>query len=309
MMERQEEDGVGAVMRAFLIGLTLAVVACARDPKGTSTSLGSGGVDTGRVAVPGSSLFFEAAGSGSPVVLLHGGNLDRRMWDAEWAALQATHRAIRYDARGFGRSGPADSAFQAHEDLRTLLDSIRIARATLIGLSLGGRIAIDFALAYPERVDRLVLVAPGISGGKWADDGDTTWLRVARRAAAVGDTIAVARAWLQSAYIRTALRHSAMAPKVKQWVLDQVPFWGGIVRHQDLEVEATPPAAGRLAELAMPILLILGTDDTPFIQDVAAAIAREGRRVQRIDLPGIGHMVNLEAPEAFRAAVDAFLAR
>lgn len=296
-------------MRDLLVVLTVAVVACARGADGTAASLVSGAVDTGRVAVPGSSLFFEAAGAGSPVVLLHGGNLDRRMWDAEWAALQATHRAIRYDARGFGRSGPADSAFQAHEDLRVLLDSLQVSRATLIGLSLGGRIAMDFALTYPERVDRLVLVAPGISGGQWADDGDTTWLRAARRAAAVGDTIAVARAWLQSAYIRTSLRDSAMARQVRQWVLDQVPFWGGMVRHQDLEVEATPPAAGRLAGLAMPILLIVGTDDTAFILDVAAAIAREGRRVQRVDLPGVGHMVNLEAPEAFRAAVDAFLAR
>lgn len=296
-------------MPSLIIALFLALVACSQDPKRTTMPAERGGVDTGRVVVAGSSLFFEAAGSGSPVVLLHGGNLDRRMWDAEWSALQATHRVTRYDARGFGRSGPADSPFQAHQDLRVLLDSLRIARATLIGLSLGGRIAIDFALAHPERVDRLVLVAPGISGGQWADDGDTTWLRHARRAAAVGDTIGVARAWLHSAYIRTALRDSTTARQVQQWVLDQTPFWGGIVRHQDLEVDATPPAAGRLAQLTMPILLIVGTDDTPFIQDVAAAIAREARHVQRIDVPGVGHMVNLEAPEAFRAAVAAFLSR
>lgn len=294
-------------MRAALLGITFALVACARDSDLTFRSTAIGGVDTGRVAVPGSTLYFEAAGAGSPVILLHGGNLDRRMWAAEWAALQARHRVIRYDARGFGRSGPADSSFQAHQDLRALLDSLRITRATLIGLSLGGRIAIDFALAHPERVDRLVLVAPGISGGTWADDGDTTWLRVARRAAAVGDTVGVAKAWMQSAYIRTALRDSAMTRQVQQWVLDQVPFWGGIVRHRDLEMEAVPPAAGRLSELAMPILLMVGTDDTAFILDVAAAIARQGRHVQRIDVPGVGHMVNLEAPEAFRAAVDAFL--
>lgn len=296
-------------MRALVLALTLTVAACRPDTERPPVSLAREAVDTGRVAVPGSSLYFEAAGAGSPVILLHGGNLDRRMWDAEWGALQATHRVVRYDARGFGRSGPADSAFRAHDDLRVLLDSLQLARVTLVGLSLGGRIAIDFALAHPERVDRLVLAAPGISGGSWADDGDTTWLHVARRAAAVGDTLAVADAWLGSAYIRTALRDSVMARQVRTWVRDQAPFWGGIVRHQDLEVEAEPPAAGRLSELTMPILLIIGSDDTAFIHDVAAAIAREGREVERIDVPGAGHMVNLEAPEAFRSAVAAFLAR
>jgi pimeloyl-ACP methyl ester carboxylesterase len=129
--------------------------------------------DTGRVTVPGSSLFYESAGTGRPVILLHGGNLDRRMWDAEFDALRAAHRVIRYDARGYGRSGPADTAFSAHHDLLALMDTLQLSRASLVGLSMGGRIAMDFALSHPDRVDRLVLVAPGISGGTWAEDADT----------------------------------------------------------------------------------------------------------------------------------------
>lgn len=265
--------------------------------------------DTGRVRVPGSTLFYESAGSGSPVILLHGGNLDRRMWDAEFAALQRTHRVVRYDARGYGRSGPADTAFSAHDDLRVLMDALRLEKASLIGLSLGGRIAMDFALSHPERIDRLVLVAPGVSGGTWAEDADTAWLTRAREAATRHDTIGVARAWLGSAYIRTALRDSATARRVRQWVEDQTPFWGGIMRHQDLEVEATPPAAGRLAELTAPILLVVGTADTPFILDVAQAIQTRAAHVRRVDLPGVGHMVNLEAPGPFLEAVATFLAR
>ena len=264
--------------------------------------------DTGRVPVPGSSLYYESAGSGSTVILLHGGNLDRRMWDAEFAALERTHRVIRYDARGFGRSGPADTAFSAHHDLLALMDALQLRRASLAGLSLGGRIAIDFALAHPDRVDRLVLTAPGISGGTWADDGDTLWLNAARAAAQRHDSVAVARAWLQSAYIRTALRDSAMARRVRTWARDQLPFWAGIMRHQDVEVEANPPAADRLAELRAPILLIVGMEDTAFIHDVARAIEAQAPDVRRIDIPGAGHMVNLEAPAAFLRAVTGFLA-
>ncbi len=292
-------------MRLLLVPiLVLSIESCApegsRAPAATSP-------DTGRVQLPGSSLYYESAGKGSTVILLHGGNLDRRMWDAEFAALQRTHRVIRYDARGFGRSGPADTAFAAHRDLLALMDALQLERASLVGLSMGGRIAIDFTLAHPERVDRLVLAAPGISGGTWADDGDTLWLNEARAAARRHDSLAVARAWLQSAYIRTALRDSAIARRVRGWALDQLPFWAGIMRHQDVEVEANPPAAEHLAELRVPILLIVGTDDTAFIQDVARAIQSQAPNVRRVDIPGAGHMVNVEAPAEFLRVVTEFL--
>ena len=289
--------------------LLLLLTACQPATREPAASPAATTPDTGRVPVPGSTLFYESAGTGSPVILLHGGNLDRRMWDAEFAALQHTHRVIRYDARGFGRSGRADTAFAAHHDLLALMDALQLRRASLVGLSLGGRIAMDFALAHPERVDRLVLVAPGISGGSWAEDGDSAWLTVAREAAKRNDSLAVARAWLGSAYIRTALRDSVTAQRVRRWVEEQSPFWAGMVRHQDLEVEAAPPAAGRLAELSAPILLVIGTDDTPFIHDVARAIQAQAAHVRRVDIPGVGHMVNLEAPARFLEVVTAFLAK
>ena len=285
------------------------VVACMAEPKPASVALSDAAIDTGRVQVAGSTLFYESSGAGDPVILLHGGNLDRRMWDAEFEALRRSYRVIRYDARGYGKSGPADTAFKAHEDLRALIEALSIERASLIGLSLGGRIAMDFALAYPERVTRLVLAAPGISGGQWADDADTAWLSVARRAAAIKDSVAVARAWLGSAYIRTALRDSARAEWIEGLVVDQAPFWGGMIRHRDLEVPATPPAAGRLRDLAAPILLVVGSDDTRFIKDVARAIEREAPRVRRVDVAGVGHMVNLEAPQQFLSVVIEFLSR
>ena len=294
-------------MERCLLLLGLLLSACVTEERDAAVPAATANVDTGRVRVPGSSLFYEAAGSGAPVILLHGGNLDRRMWDAEFTGLRGRHRVIRYDARGYGRSGPADTVFRAHDDLLALMDTLRLPRAALVGLSLGGRIAIDFALAHPERVDRLVLAAPGISGGEWAEDGDTAWLVIARKAAAQKDSVAVALAWLGSAYIRTALRDSAMAQRVRQLVVEQSPFWGGIMRHRDLEEAAVPAAAERLTQLSAPILLVTGSDDTPFIQDVARAIATHAPNVRRLELPGVGHMVNLEAPDAFLAAVLRFL--
>ena len=289
-------------MRYLLV--LLALTACAVDRTGTLSEIP---IDTGHVAVPGSSLFYEASGAGDLIILLHGGHLDRRMWNAEFDSLRSTHRVLRYDARGYGKSGPQDTTFQAHEDLLMLMDSLRIPRAALIGLSLGGRISMDFALAHPERVTRLILAAPGISGGKWTEDGDSTWLIDARKALATKDSVGLARAWLKSAYINTALRDSARSKWIERVALEQAPFWGGMIRIGDKEAEASPAAAGRLRELAMPILLIVGSADTPFILDVARAIGRDAPNVKRLDLPGIGHMVNLEAPAEFMAAVRDFL--
>jgi 3-oxoadipate enol-lactonase len=292
----------------WITAAAVACLACDRAPAPATPAAEVVAIDTGRIAVPGGSLYYEAAGTGTPVVLLHGGNLDRRMWDREFARLRQTHRVVRYDARGFGKSSAADQPFAAHDDLAALLRGLGIARASLIGLSLGGRIAMDFALAHPEMVDRLVLAAPGISGGKWAEDHDTLWVVAARAAAKRNDSVAVSLAWLESAYIRTALHPPEQAERLRGIARDNASFWMGMIRHGDLEREASPPAADRLEQLQMPVLLLVGSIDTPFIQDVARAIAARVPHVRRVDIPGVGHMVNLEAPERFDAEVKAFLA-
>ncbi len=264
-------------------------------------------VDSGYATIDNGRLYYEVAGSGEPVILLHGRNLDRRMWDEQFALFQRQFRVIRYDARGFGRSSPHDQPFAAPDDLAALYRELGLTRASLVGLSLGGRIAIDFTLAHPEMVDRLVLAAPGISGGEWAEDGDTLWIVAARAAAQRGDTVGVALSWLQSAYIASALKPRERAERLRQIVIDNVDFWMEMVRHQDLEREADPPAAGRLSEIKAPVLLIVGTGDTPFILDVANAITKQAANVRRVDLPGVGHMINLEAPERFHTEVLRFL--
>ena len=291
-----------------MVFTAIALCACDRGPARSTPDAAVTSVDTGRVAVNGGSLYYEAAGVGPPVILLHGGNLDRRMWDLQFALLRQRYRVVRYDARGFGRSSAADRPFAAHDDLAALVRELHLSGAALVGLSMGGRIAIDFALAHPGLVDRLVLAAPGISGGTWAADGDTLWLPQARAAAKRGDSVGVALAWLGSAYIRTALQPPERAAAVRQMVVDNASYWMGIVRHHDLEREATPPAADHLKDLQTPVLLLVGDSDTPFIYDVAKAIAQRAPHVRRVDVPHAGHMLNLEAPEQFNAELLAFLA-
>lgn len=289
-----------------IIAVTLC--SCDRAPVARAADSAVAVVDTGRVAVDGGSLYYEAAGSGPPVILLHGGNLDRRMWDDQFELLRRNHRVIRYDARGFGRSSGADTAYAAHDDLAALFRGLGLSRVVLVGLSLGGRIAIDFSIAHPELVERLVLAAPGISGGEWSADNDTLWTVKARAAVKSGDSVGIALAWLESAYIRTAMHPPERAALIRQMAVDNADFWMGLVRHDDLEREAVPPAAGRLQELRAPTLLLVGEYDTPFIHDVARAIAARAPQVRRVDFPRVGHMLNLEAAEQFNAELLTFLA-
>jgi pimeloyl-ACP methyl ester carboxylesterase len=262
-------------------------------------------VRSGTIAVDQGSLGYEDRGAGPTVVFIHGGNLDRRLWDEQAELFGKDHRVIRYDVRGFGKSSPADVPHQAHHDLGALLDSLRVDRAALVGLSLGGRIAVDYALTHPGRVTHLVLAGSGLSG--WPDwsGGDTLWR--AQLVAGVRDSnpAAIAAAWLASDYMRPAMEVPRLVPILERIAREQAPNWLG----RDLETELDPPAVGRLRELRVPTLILLGTRDSPPIHRIADSLLTAIDGAKLIRFPGAGHMLNLEQPERFNREVADFLKR
>lgn len=264
-------------------------------------------VESGSIAVNGSQLYYEAAGRGTVVVLLHAGNLDRRVWDPQFLPLAREHRVIRYDLRGYGRSGPVDAPYAHHEDLAALLDSLGIQRASLVGLSGGGRIAIDFALAHPERVNRLVLASTGLSGWRYQNAGDTAYFAEARRARDRGDAAALGLSWLGSAYMRPAMEHPELVAPLREMAAENGKAWMGLLKHGDLERPADLPALHRTEALRVPTLLIVGTRDTPDIQAIADTLATTVPGIRRMTFEGSGHLVNMEQPERFTELVRTFL--
>ena len=114
--------------------------------------------------VNGTQLYYEVAGEGEPLILIHGGQLDRRMWDDQFAAFSTHYQVIRYDVRDYGLSTCPPGTYSNHEDLYGLLKHLNMHSAYLVGLSLGGAIAIDFALTYPDMVHALILASSGLSG-------------------------------------------------------------------------------------------------------------------------------------------------
>src|SRR5712692_8710831 len=121
-------------------------------------------------------LYHEVAGDGPALVLIHGGLWDARMWDDQFDAFAEGHTVIRYDLRGFGRSDPPTGPYSNTRDLTELLRALDIDRATVLGLSMGGRVAIDFAIEHPEMVSGLLPVAAGLGGFEYDDpDLEKRW--------------------------------------------------------------------------------------------------------------------------------------
>lgn len=252
-----------------------------------------------RVAEP--VIYYESAGSGEPVVLIHGGQMDRRMWDPQFDSWSRKYRVVRYDVRGYGRSATPTVPYSDVDDLLAVLDALAIPKAHLVGLSLGGRIAIDFTLVHPDRVASLAAVAAGLSGfefsaGNWPQQ---------MRAAQEGGGEAAAELWLKDPYMAPAMEHPELAPRIRALVLENGREW---LQNPLLSKRLTPPAAKRLAEIRVPTLVVVGDRDVPDMQKVADQLAAEVKGSRKVVIAGAGHIVNLERPAEFDRAVLGFLA-
>ncbi len=246
--------------------------------------------------VSGGRLWYEEAGSGSAVVLLHAGLMDSRMWEPQVPALAERFRTIRFDVRGYGRSDPPTTPFSPVEDLRSLLDALSIDSAALVGCSMGGAIALDFALAYPERVWALMPVAAGLSGFRFRAYDDEQTAR-AEAAEAAGDLAAGADIWLEvwaplgsEEPIRTIAHETA-----KVFALE------------DYELEPERPAADRLGEIRAPTLVLVGDRDVPAMAAIADKLAAEIPAARKVVLEGADHLPSFRVPAELNRLLLDFL--
>jgi pimeloyl-ACP methyl ester carboxylesterase len=261
----------------------------------------------GIAEVNGASLYYDVTGNGEPLVLVHAGIADRRMWDGQLQALGERYRVIRYDMRGCGRSeAPADLPFSHHEDLRGLLDYLGIERALLTGCSIGARTVIDFALAHPERVRALALVCPSISGFESDEEPPEEWDELVA-ADEAGDLEKVSelevRIWVDGPYRSPDDVDSALRDRVREMnliALRNEPHLGE-------ELQAGPPAVNRLAEIRVPTLVVAGDLDRPEVGARAELLAGSIPVAQMVVMNGTAHVPSIEKPEEFNRVVLEFL--
>lgn len=289
----------------------LLMAGCERQREGESEEMVDDVATTGFVEVNGAMLYFEEKGSGPPLVLLHSANTNLHIWDGQFDFLARNHRTVRYDARGFGRSRSELVDFTDYEDLRLLLDHLGIDRTVLVGLSLGGMTAFEFALEYPERVSSLVLAGAGLNGFEYSfSEEERERFAEIRRAAAEGD-LEVAASLGTEAYFNAPERPwSEVRLEIRETVKDMFLqsedrfALNSNALHHFLE----PKAIERVAEIQAPLLVILGEHESPNEYGIANILENNIPNVQRAIIPGAKHLTSMENPEAFNRAVYGFLA-
>jgi 3-oxoadipate enol-lactonase len=267
--------------------------------------------ETGWLDVPGGRLYYEVDGAGEPLLLIHGGLGSLRMWDGQVPAFAEHYRVIRYDTRGFGRSETDDVPFSNRADAVAVLAHVGAASCHLVGQSRGGNIALDLALERPELVRSLVLVAAGVGGFEpelptdvdqppW-DEMERLWEAKDWQALAELETRVFVDGWGKSAErVDPALRR-----RVHDWILATYREEKNEGQPQPLD----PPAVGRLDEVGVPLLVMVGMGDEPGAIAAGRHLAAnvEGARLEEFE--GVAHMVHLEQPERFNRLVLEFLAR
>jgi 3-oxoadipate enol-lactonase len=256
-----------------------------------------------RFPVVDGELFFECAGTGEPIAFIHGFGLDSRMWDPQFDAFQSAFRVIRYDLRGFGRSSLPPAAPYSHEDdLNALLANLGGTPAHVVGLSMGGRMALRFAAAYPQSVRSLVLAAPALDGQSWSTDWQTRWTSMCS-AARAGQISDAKRQWLDHPLFDSARSNPTATAHLVRMVED---YSGWHWHNKDLARVPSPALAERLGEVRVRTLVITGEDDIPDFQVVGNLLGEKLPDARRVIIPGSGHMVNLESPRDFNAALLKF---
>jgi|SRR5688572_4798041 len=242
-------------------------------------------------------IAYDVRGSGPVVVLLTGSNLDRRMWAREAGWLSKDHTVVRYDLRAHGESDTATKEFSHLADLIAVLDALKIEKATLIGLSAGAFIALDAALDIPNRIERIVLAGPGVTGytGKVPPSFPPEMFTAIQSK----EYRRVSEFLLQSPVFAVSPEAQAL---VRQMVTENERLW--TVDRKLMKMQQ--PTNDRLEQVRVPTLVVIGEKDV-FQQDHAELIAARVPGARLVRIPGGTHIVNLSSPQEFEAAVRAFL--
>ena len=255
-----------------------------------------------------SDLYREEAGAGSPVVLVHEAVGDSRMWDPQWETFPRSHRTVRFDQRGYGRS-PLEPGTMSHaRDLIDLLDEIGLARASLVGGSLGGRVALEVAVAQPDRVEKLVLLNPGLPGHDWSQEVQAGWAEEEAELER-GDLDAAVEVNLRMWFDGPHRSADEVDPELRARVgeLQRRAFEVQLPVGDDVREELlVPDLADRLGEVQAPTLVVIGDDDAPDMHAIADRLAREIPDARRASMPG-AHVASLEHPDEFDRIVLEFL--
>lgn len=243
------------------------------------------------------------------VLLLHAGIADSRMWQPQVELLSATgSRVLTPDLRGFGHRPLEPEPFSHVRDIEEAL----VGPAVVIGCSLGGRVALELAVLRPDLVERIVVIAPGISGWQWSEETRAGWAEEEEPLDAGDfDTAAEAtlRMWIDGPRrsadeVDPEVRSAVKAMVLRSYELQQ-HAWDAGAKEEDV---LDRPLIGRLGEIRCPTLVLVGDEDIADMHAIAAHVAGSVEGARLVTIPGAAHLPSLERPQEVNELLLAFLA-
>lgn len=264
---------------------------------------------SGLAPVNNAHLYYEIAGEGTPFVMIHAGVADHRQWENEFTHFAERLRVLRYDMRGYGDSEPVEGEFSHLQDLSALLEHLKIDLPHIImGCSMGGSLAMDYALTNPSMVKALIMVGSGPSG-LILDTPEPALFEEAEQAYESGDLDRLAdletQIWFDGMgrtpdQVNPDTRRLAYAMNRKA-LSHEAKGLGKRLPNSEI------PASERLDELHMPVLLIAGAHDVPFTHAAADYLVDKLASARKVVIDDAAHLANLDHPEVFRQIVSEFL--
>lgn len=266
-------------------------------------------LQTGYAEVNGARLYYEMAGAGESLVLLHAGVADRRMWDDQFQAFAQHYRVIRYDTRGYGNSTLGDGDATWIQDLDELLHALSIERTILLGCSQGGTAMIDFALEQPDMVNALVLVSATPSGYSFAGEMPSklqAFVAAYQQHDLVQAAELAAQIWFDGPRRQPEQMDAALRARVRAMMRDV--FATGAIDLTGAK-SAKQPAVGRLTEIHAPTLILIGDQDDPSVLEAGEHLSSAIAGAKKVVIPNAAHLPNLEKSTVFNRNVLDFLQR
>lgn len=266
---------------------------------------------TGYVNVGNGYLYYEEAGEGIPLILVHGHSLDCRMWDGQFYVFARNYRTIRYDLRGYGKSSPQSEDYQfTHvEDLVALMDSLHIDKAHIVGLSLGGYIGTDMLGWFPERMLSAVLASGNLRKSKGPSQpmtSDEAALRDKEISALKARGIdAMKKEWFEGLVASGGTLRDSIREPLWKMIYDW-DAWQPL--HKEVRVTAGMDAFEELKKKRpeVPVLILEGrSENNRFPEHPEILDYLPNAKMMVID--DCGHMLNMERPKEFNHVLNEFL--
>ena len=288
--------------RILLLSVCLLLILACRQPAEHRS---------GYISIAGSKIYYETTGKGQPLLLLHGGFLNLHMWDQQVADLSKNFQVIACDLRGHGATIDDTTNYLMADGIKALLDTLHIKQSAIAGLSLGGATALEFAIAYPDYVNKLILLGPGLN--KWterpaADSMLTKYDFLIWDALGVKKDTALAaeyfiRCWFDGPHRQpnqtdTAQRARALQMAIKTAREHQLKYW---------PIFPDTPTFSRVHELQIPVRVIVGTLDNAIIHMIADSLKTRMKDIEVRKVEGTAHMPNMEKPAIVNGLIRSFL--